>query len=77
MVICAIVQCNNRSEKKVDKISFFSIPSIISHQGEKALALSVERRALWLARIQRADLADKDVKAHTRVCSVHFIQGKI
>ena len=35
MVICAIVGCFNKSER-VQSISFYRLPAVISHQGDRA-----------------------------------------
>ena len=70
--ICAVVGCGMRSGR--DKgISFYRLPAEITHQGERTRELTKKRRALWLARIHRADLKPTN---HTRVCSKHFIGGK-
>ncbi|XP_075927806.1 chromobox protein homolog 1-like isoform X1 [Petromyzon marinus] len=75
MVICAMVGCSNRTGRD-RSVSFFNIPAVIQHHCDKTRLLSEQRRALWLSRIDRADLGEEDVKAHTRVCSAHFIHGK-
>jgi len=71
---CAIVGCSNRADRDKTK-SFYRLPSIISHQGEKTYELSKERRAVWLARIKREDLQPENYP-YTRVCSDHFVCGK-
>ena len=43
MVICAVLKCGNRSGRDKDK-RFFRLPSVIIHQGEKALELSRRRQ---------------------------------
>ena len=69
-VICCIIGCSNRSGR--DKVSFYSIPTIIKNQGEKTQALSEERRHLWLRRISRAETPTNN----WRVCSKHFHSGR-
>lgn len=73
---CAVVGCSNRNEKQ-KHLSFFLVPKVITNQCKKTLELSKSRRAMWLARISRKDLTDRDVTAETRVCSVHFISGTV
>jgi len=73
MVICAVVQCGNRSGRDKGK-RFFRLPSIISHQGDQALDLSRRRQREWLARINRKDIRP-DQYDNVRVCGDHFISG--
>ena len=73
MVICAVIKCGNRSGRDKGK-RFFRLPSVISHQGEKALELSGRRQREWLARIRRKDIRP-DQYENTRVCSDHFVSG--
>ena len=54
-VICAVLKCGNRSGRDKDK-RFFRLPSVITHQGEKALELSRRRQLEWLASIKRKNL---------------------
>ena len=49
---CCVYGCSNRSGRDKD-VRFFNVPSVISHQGEKTIELSVRRRNLWLANINR------------------------
>ena len=73
MVICAVLKCRNRSGRDKDK-RFFRLPSVITHQGEKALELSRRRQLEWLARIKRKNLRPEQYP-NTRVCSDHFVSG--
>ena len=70
---CAVVGCGNRSDRE-KSLSFYRLPSVITHQGEKTKELSETRRDLWLTRIHRADLGPQKY-LHTRICSVHFFSG--
>ena len=72
-VICAVLKCGNRSGRDKDK-RFFRLPSVITHQGEKALELSKRRQLEWLARIKRKNLRSEQY-LNTRVCSGHFVSG--
>ena len=74
MVICCIKDCTNESGKS--RVSFFRIPTVRLDECEITSELSRKRRALWLARINRKDLKENDVKDYTRVCSRHFVSGK-
>ena len=73
MVICAVLKCGNRSGRDKGK-RFFRLPSMITHQGEKALELSKQRQLQWLARIKRNDLRPEK-NPNTQVCSDHFVSG--
>ena len=73
MVICAVLKCGNRSGRDKDK-RFFRLPSVVTHQGEKALELSGRRQLQWLARIKRKNLRPEQYP-NTRVCSDHFVSG--
>ena len=42
---CAIVNCSNRHGR--DNKSFFRLPKVIEHQGDKTRELSKERRDKW------------------------------
>ena len=55
---------------------FFNVPSVISHQGEKTKELSVRRRNLWLANINRDAVTKGEIKT-PEVCSRHFHEGNI
>lgn len=71
---CAVVGCANRADRNKDK-SFYRLPAIITHQGEKTKELSESRRRGWLAAIRRQDIKPGNYP-HIRVCSDHFISGK-
>ena len=75
MIICAIVGCPNTS-KRAQGISFYRLPAVISHQGERDRELSQKRRDLWLARIHRRDLGAEKYP-NIRVCGLHFVSGKL
>ena len=70
---CAVHGCSNRSKGGKDK-GYYRIPAIVSRSKPKKQALSAERRATWLARIRREDLA-ADATEYYRVCGDHFISG--
>ena len=46
----------------------------MTNQGEAAEELSAERRRLWIAAINRADLTDS-ILENDRVCGKHFVNG--
>ena len=48
MVICAILKCGNRSNRDKDK-RFYRLPSVIIHQGEQTLELSMQAEAARIA----------------------------
>ena len=71
---CAVLGCSNRFNREKDK-GYYRIPAIVSRSKPKKQALSVERRATWLARLRRENVA-ADATAFNRVCGDHFISGR-
>ena len=71
---CAVLVCSYRSNKEKEK-GYCRIPAIVSRWKPKKQALSVERRATWLARLRRENVA-ADATAFHRVCGDHFISGR-
>ena len=70
---CAVLGFSNRSNTEKDK-GYYCIPAIVSTSKPKKQALSVERRATWLARLRREDLVGDATEFYT-VCGDHFISG--
>ena len=70
---CAVFGCSNRSKRERDK-DYFRLPAIVPRSNDEKQALSIERRATWLSRIQREDLGEDPSEFH-RVCGEHFISG--
>ena len=56
MVICAVVGCSNKSCKQNKGVSFYRLPTVITHHDENTKELTEKRQNLWLSRIRRADL---------------------
>ena len=71
---CAVFGSSNRANREKSK-GYYRLPAIVQRSNVKKQALSVERRATWLARIRREDLA-ADPGDFVRVCGDHFISGK-
>ena len=69
-----IGNCGSKSGR--DSIHFYSVPSIITNQGEEFEELTRERQNLWISAIDRADLKTKHVLKNERVCSRHFVSGR-
>ena len=67
---CSVFNCSNISNG--EKVSFHSIPKIITCQGERTVELTTARRTAWLAQIKRKDFTPSK---HTRICSDHFVSG--
>ncbi|CAC5403235.1 unnamed protein product [Mytilus coruscus] len=72
---CVVYGCTNRSKPGDTDLKFFDIPKLIKHQGIQTEELSIERRRVWLARINRANFDPDPTKRHLKVCSDHFITG--
>ena len=70
---CAAIGCGNRGNRDRSK-SFFRLPSVILHQGQRTYELSKKRQEVWLSRLNRSDIKPESY-AHTRVCSDHFVTG--
>ena len=63
-----------KSFQQREEQRIFRIPAIVSRSKPKKQAMSVERRATWLALIRREDLVG-DATEFYRVCGDHFISG--
>ena len=74
MVLCIIGDCGSKSGR--DKVGFYSVPVIITNQGEEFDKLTQEGRNLWISAIDRADLKTKSVLQTECVCSHHFVSGR-
>ena len=76
MVLCIIANCGSKSGR--DSIHFYSVPSIITNQGEdlEFEELTRERWNLWISAIDLADLKTKNVLKNERVYSRHFVSGR-
>ena len=70
---CCVVGCSNRQGKD-SALSFYRISKIVDTQGVQTKELSAKRRSAWLVRIRRKDWIPSD---GTRVCSAHFISGRL
>ena len=71
---CSIVWRSNRSDREKDR-SYFRLPKVTQRQDEEGRILSKRRRKRWVSAISRSD--HNPSAHHTRVCSDHFISGKI
>ncbi|KAI8519773.1 hypothetical protein Bbelb_030300 [Branchiostoma belcheri] len=75
MVVCIIVGCGSRTEKK-EGIHFACVPKVVTNQGEEHEKLTQERRRLWISAISRDDTTTKKILQTERVCGRHFVSGK-
>ena len=69
-----MINCHNRSGRDKD-VKLYSVPSIVTNQGEKTEELSIERRTRWLSAISRVKLTESILR-YDRVYSRHFVSGK-
>ena len=60
---CCAPGCSNRRDPFDKTLKFHRIPA------------DPDQRRIWLGRINRADLREKDVTTSTRLCSEHFYEG--
>ena len=74
MVHCIVVGCGSKSGKH--KVSFHTIPKIVSNQGQEHEERTRERRTRWIAAISREDTKTKGVLDSERVCGRHFVSGR-
>lgn len=74
MVLCVAIGCSKRSGRDKD-VSFYRIPKVVTHRGQRDYELTKKRRDGFLAAISREGLTQK-VLANDRICSRHFISGK-
>lgn len=71
-MFCVVYGCSNRSNREKDK-SFFRVPKIVVHRGEKYKKLTECRRKKWILNLRlRSGGAES---ANARVCSDHFLKG--
>ena len=70
-LLCGAWLLNSFQQREGQRILSYSRNSV---EIEAQKALSVERRATWLARIRREDLVG-DATEFYRVCGDHFISG--
>ena len=76
-VLCAVYGCSNNAARDKSK-RFFRIPKVIVNNDpeKREETLTRARRNQWLKNISREDLTEEKA-AFTRVCSDHFISGKL
>ncbi len=68
---CAVYGRTNWSNRENQK-SYFRVPKVVTHKGEKFKKLTEKRRQTWLNRLRSGGA--ESVSA--RVCSDHFVKGK-
>ena len=61
MVLCVMIGCSKRSGHDKD-VSFYRIPSVLTHLGKKDYKLSKRRRDGFLAAISWDDLTESILK---------------
>ena len=78
MVICAVINCSNRSDRESAKgVSFYKFPKVTDYQGQKDCELRQKRLDGFLAAISRDDIDPATLEEHDyRVFSRHFVSGK-
>lgn len=77
---CCVEGCGNRSNR--DNKQFFRLPLVPKKCDNLSFKADIimNRRKQWLMNINREDLKDGDAAYSTgyiRVCSEHFVSGKI
>lgn len=71
---CAVYGCSNRSNREKGK-SFYRVPKIVTHKGEKYRKLTEQRRKMWISNLHLQSGGAES--AHARVCSDHFLKGML
>lgn len=74
MVNCSIEGCKSKVGR--EKLSFYTIPAVITRQCDLTLELSERRRKVWFECIYRPGFDEADAPRYVRVCSKHFVNGK-
>ncbi|XP_051992214.1 uncharacterized protein LOC127650670 isoform X2 [Xyrauchen texanus] len=69
-MFCVVYGCSNRSNRETTR-SFYRVPKVVLHKGEKCKKLTEKRREKWLLNL-RSRGAESD---NARVCSDHFVKG--
>ncbi|KAM7375531.1 hypothetical protein PAMA_014576 [Pampus argenteus] len=71
-MVCVVYGCSNRSNRETTR-SFYRVPKVVVHKGEKCKTLTGKRRQTWLLNLGlRPGVAESD---NARVCSDHFVKG--
>ncbi|KAI0209135.1 hypothetical protein LSAT2_006198 [Lamellibrachia satsuma] len=71
---CGVFACGKRADRD-SHLSYYRLPTIRITQGEQTRQLSEERQRAWLSNIGRRDIKPSNYP-YTRVCSLHFVNGK-
>ena len=74
MVLCIVFGCSSKRGKH--RVTFASIPKIVTNQGEEHEELTRGRRRLWISAISRGDTNTRNILDSERVCGLHFVSGK-
>ena len=69
-----MLSCSSNS-KRDKNLSFYKVPTVITHQGKETQNISEARRQQWLNNIKREDVKNGGYK-YPYVCSFHFHTGK-
>ena len=64
-----------KKQRSAEKIRFFPIPHVVTHQGEYTEEMTAKRRRKWISTISQDDLTDSILEID-RVCSKHFLSGQ-
>lgn len=78
---CCVRNCNQFSHDEDGKslnngLTFFSFPAWRTNEGSEISALTMKRRAAWVAAVGRSNITFSHIPKSTRVCSRHFHSGK-
>ncbi|KAK3914684.1 3-isopropylmalate dehydrogenase [Frankliniella fusca] len=52
------------------------VNGVRTNESEEVFLKSLEKSQLWITRINRKDLQEKDINCNTRICARHFVSGK-
>ncbi|KAH7986267.1 hypothetical protein HPB49_026052 [Dermacentor silvarum] len=75
LVGCSNSSDSSRRKKKPTNTNFFRIPRIVVDRCERSKTLSTNRRTLWLARINPADLDPQNPNLCVCVGGANFVTG--
>ena len=76
---CCVRDCTKKSGDKVgdEKITFHRISTVVEHHDVETKKLTEKTQRQWLANLNLKIVTLKNIECNLRVCSQHFISGKL
>ncbi|XP_041650798.1 uncharacterized protein LOC121514648 [Cheilinus undulatus] len=76
---CCVKNCHQRSHDHLGRktgLSFYCFPAWRKNEGAQISALTMKRRAAWVAAVGHSHITFSHIPTSMRVCSRHFHSGK-